>query len=125
MLSSDLAAKVQEYLDNHISLEELSDWLAPRIPFYLEHHPSEDSDLVGTVELGRAEMDDEIANEADLRQSLAEALQGTHLLQSSISFVAQREATIVAGSVNTTLEQAYVVTLPSAIQILQRDVVYS
>ena len=68
---SDIFSKTSQYLKGEIALEALEDWLIPRLPLFLSL-PDDDvvSQLVGTIELGRAEMSNEIIDENQLRESV-------------------------------------------------------
>lgn len=70
----DLRTKVAAYLREEITLTELEEWLTPRLPRLYE----QDSDraLLGTLELGLAELDNGTATEAELREQLRECMKG-------------------------------------------------
>ncbi len=104
MLSSDLANRVEQYLANAISLNELNHWLAGRLPSYIEETESDDAQLVGTIELGLAEMDDDILTEDDLRRELRDFMQEHPSVEvACVPAVVVPEACIETGSVNETV----------------------
>ena len=70
MLSYDLREKVLAYAEGRITVEELEDWLVPRLPMYLTPEPSDDARLASVVELGLAELGDGLTTEGELRASL-------------------------------------------------------
>ena len=72
MFSSDLANKLQQYLEESITLAQMNEWLAGRLPFYLQNPSTEDAKLVSVFELGLAELDDDLSTEEDLRQELSQ-----------------------------------------------------
>ncbi len=74
MLSHELRDKVLQYVNAEITLEELEDWLVPRLPEYLTFQPSTDAEVAGAIELGLAELSDCLITEDDLRRSLAHML---------------------------------------------------
>ena len=55
-VTSDIFKEVSEYLEHHITLEELEDWLAPNLGLFLSLPPNDASELAATIELGLAEM---------------------------------------------------------------------
>jgi hypothetical protein len=75
-ISSDLLDKINQYLDNQITISELEEWLVPREPFLLREPESDDSDIIGAIELGLAEMSAGLRVEDDLRRLFREALEG-------------------------------------------------
>lgn len=63
--------KVGQYLEGEIDLEALEDWLVPLLPVFLSlPDDSTAAQLVGVIELGRAEMSNEIIDEDELRESI-------------------------------------------------------
>jgi len=55
-VTSNIFRKVSDYLEHHITLEELEDWLAPNLGLFLLLPPNDASELAATIELGLAEM---------------------------------------------------------------------
>jgi hypothetical protein len=125
MLSSELEAQVREYSNHSIDLKQLNEWLAARLPGYLENAPSDDSDLIGALELGMAEMDDGIATEDDLRESLGELLRERNTVESSVSFNSEFRSQNVTGSANETSSQNYVLEFPSSMRVQNFKLVYN
>jgi hypothetical protein len=74
MLSYELEKMVLQYINCEITIEQLEDWLVPRLPVFLRLPHSSDSDVVAAIELGLAEMSDEIRNEAEFREFLSDVL---------------------------------------------------
>jgi hypothetical protein len=74
MLSYELEKMVLQYIRCEITIEQLEDWLVPRLPVFLRLPHSSDSDVVAAIELGLAEMSDEIRNEAEFREFLSDVL---------------------------------------------------
>lgn len=72
MLSPELKAQIARYLNNQIDLAQLEDWLAPRLAGYAFDSESADAQMVAAIELGLAEMTDEILAEPAFRESLAQ-----------------------------------------------------
>jgi hypothetical protein len=104
MLSFDLANKVRQYLGNAIELDELKDWLAGQLPFYLQDPESDDAKLAGVLELGLAEMDDDTATEEDLRRELKRFMADHQTVQASFpSPISWQLTSNVTGSMNKTI----------------------
>jgi hypothetical protein len=74
MLSYELEEKVLQYVNYEISLEQLEDWLVPRLPAFLVFSDSSDSDVVAAIELSLAEISDGIRTEDELRDLLFDVL---------------------------------------------------
>ncbi len=74
MLSYELREKVAQFVGHRLSIQELEEWLVPRLPLYLTFTPSSDGKLAGAVELGLAELSDGLTTEAELRRSLSALL---------------------------------------------------
>lgn len=71
VISSDLLDKVNQYLDKQISFSELEEWLVPREPSLLRESESDDSDIIGAIELGLAEMSAGIRSEEEVRDLIS------------------------------------------------------
>jgi hypothetical protein len=74
LLSCELKDKVLQYVEREITVEELEDWLVPRLPLYATREDTPDSDLSAAVELGLAEMNDGIRTEDEFRCFVATAV---------------------------------------------------
>jgi hypothetical protein len=72
---SHLVSKIHQYLDHAISLEELEDWLLPRLPLLFQRPDSLVARLAATVELGLAEISDNVTTEDEFRTLLEAAVQ--------------------------------------------------
>ena len=68
--SIEVFAKVQDYVDRHITLHELESWLVNRLPAYLSNPNSAVAELVGVIELGLAEIQARIRSERSFRKVL-------------------------------------------------------
>lgn len=71
---SELLSQIELYLDQRITLEQLEDWLAPRSPGLLLSPDSDVGELVGTVELGLAEMSIGAISEEEFRALLRDSI---------------------------------------------------
>ena len=60
MISSELNTKISEVVESSITVDQFEEWLVPRLPFYISSPDSEDSDIIAEIELGLAEMSDNI-----------------------------------------------------------------
>jgi hypothetical protein len=74
MLSSELRNQVTLFIESRITLEELETWFVPRLPIYLSIPNSADADVIAAIELGLAEVDNNLRSEAEVRSLLAEVL---------------------------------------------------
>ena len=74
MISSDLYEIVRQYLESSISIQQLEDWIVPRLPDLLSDPDSEDSELVATIELGFAELNNDNIDEDEFKSWLDEEL---------------------------------------------------
>lgn len=75
MISHALQSVVLEYIRSDIELEDLEDWLAPRLHSSFDSGSSADEDLVAEIELGLAEVADGTLTEDEFRQSLLSTIQ--------------------------------------------------
>jgi hypothetical protein len=75
MINPDLLEKIHQYLEKQITIGELEEWLVPREPLLLRQLESDDSDIIGAIELGFAEMSSGYQTEDELRNTLREAIQ--------------------------------------------------
>lgn len=72
MFTSELLSVIDEYVEGVISLEQLEDWLVPRLPslFRLPLTEPDATDLAAAVELGLAEMSNQAKTEDEFRNML-------------------------------------------------------
>jgi len=70
MLTSELLNIVHEYLERSISLEQLEEWIVPRLPFFFKPPYSGASELATEIEVGLAEIGDQTLTEKKFRTSL-------------------------------------------------------
>jgi hypothetical protein len=99
MLSLELKDKVLQYVDSKISLEQLEDWLVPRLPIFLRTPETADADVVAAIELGLAEISNETKTELEFRSLLRKALQGQTAVLVYPPQVRQTESTATAQTV--------------------------
>jgi len=66
--------KVYSYLEQRTSLEDLEDWLIPRLPLFFSLPKSSMTELVSTVELGLAEMSSRALSEEEFRGQIRDYL---------------------------------------------------
>ena len=74
MISAELHDVVRRFVDAEFSIGGLEDWLAPRLPLFLQFPHSPDARVVGAIELALAEYSDGMRDEASLRSYLRQAL---------------------------------------------------
>jgi hypothetical protein len=75
MISFQLHEKVIRYLQDEIEIEQLEEWLAPRLSDFFQIPDSSDARVVSTIELGLAEMGDGILSLEEFHIMLSEELQ--------------------------------------------------
>jgi hypothetical protein len=80
MISLELRDKLLQYINAETTLEQLEDWVVPRLPAFLKEPSSTDADIISAIELGLAEISDDIRTEDELRAYLNEALQEVNVL---------------------------------------------
>ena len=69
--SIEIFSKVNDYIERRMTLRELESWLVFMLPIYLSNPGSATAELVGTIELGLAEIQAGIRSERSLRRLLA------------------------------------------------------
>lgn len=74
MLSYELQETVLRYINNEIDIEQLKDWLVPRLPIFLSSLDTPDANVADAIELGLAEMRDGIRTEDEVRQLLLDVV---------------------------------------------------
>ena len=99
MLSLELKDKVLQYIDSSITLEQLEDWLVPRLPIFLRKSEAADADVVAAIELGLAEISNEIRTELEFRSLLTKALRGQTAVLVYPPQIRQTESTATAQTV--------------------------
>ncbi len=67
---SEIAIQIQAYLDSKISLSELEDWEAARLPELIANPYSREADLAAAIELCLAEYADNLRDEKQVREYL-------------------------------------------------------
>lgn len=80
MISLNLSEKIHQYLENEIAIDQLEEWIVPRLPDFLENFDSTDADMIAAIELGLAEIGNQNWNEEQFRSYLAKALRQTTVL---------------------------------------------
>lgn len=74
MISFELSNTISQYITSEISLEELENWLVPRLPAILRSPETEDAGIVAEIELGLAEISNRYWTEEEFRIMLNELL---------------------------------------------------
>jgi len=74
MISYELKEKIQQFVDSEISVEELEDWLVPRLHLFIRDPDSDNANIVAAVELGLSELSSGIQSVEDFRKSLNDEL---------------------------------------------------
>lgn len=69
--SIEIFSKVNDYIERRLTLHQLESWLVCMLPTYLSNPGSATAELVGTIELGLAEIQAGIRSERSLRRLLA------------------------------------------------------
>ena len=71
MLSLELWQLASQFVESRLTIEQLEDWLVPRLPAIMQSPDSADADFAAVIELGLAEMSDGMLDDAQLREELA------------------------------------------------------
>lgn len=74
MLSSQLRERILEFAESRTTVEQLEDWLVPRLPMLLRSPETADAKVVAAVELALAELSDRIRTIDGLRTFLRDTL---------------------------------------------------
>ncbi len=111
MLSYELKDEILQYLEGRIALEDLEDWLVPRLPSFLTFAPSADAQVAGAVELGLAEINDDLITEEQFREYLAETVRK----EPTVACRTDPEKHVQTGSVNHTIYTAPVFVSETAV----------
>lgn len=74
MISFELLNKIQQFINKEISVQELEEWIVPRMHLLLVPAESDEADLVATIELGLAEIGEGMIEVGDLRKALTNRL---------------------------------------------------
>jgi hypothetical protein len=82
MISSELKDKVFQVINDELTVEQLEEWLAPRLPTFLASPNSADSDIVSAIELGLAEINDGIRTKDSLLRLLQSVIDGEEMILS-------------------------------------------
>lgn len=70
MINPDFLEMIHQYLEKQITISELEEWLVPREPFLLREPESDDSDIIGVIELGLVDMSAGSIAEDEFRNQL-------------------------------------------------------
>jgi len=70
MFTSELFDVVDQYLERIISLQELENWVVPRLPIFFKLPYFGGEELVTEIEMGLAEIGDKTLAEEEFRSSL-------------------------------------------------------
>ena len=94
--------KASQYLKGELDLEALEDWLVPLLPLFLSlPDDSTAAQLVGVIELGRAEMSSGIIDEDELKESIRSFLASLDTIHTYIGGLQT-----ASGSSNTMVSEA-------------------
>lgn len=106
MLSAELYQTVNRYVERHIKLEELEDWLAARFTKFFRFPYSSDTDFVAEIELALAEMSDGMLTEEEFRSLVSDLLKRQQVVWAS--YPPEREVTYAESSNQPSLTLWYV-----------------
>lgn len=76
MISYELRNTLLQFVNSELDVEQLENWLVPRLPILLASPVSSDADVIAAVELGLAEINDGIRTLDEFRSGLSEVLSG-------------------------------------------------
>jgi len=97
MISSELRDKILEFIQSKVTIQELEEWLVPRLPALIKYPESSDADVVSAVELCLSEYDLNIRTWEDIVQYLSQILQDHSVVMTNI-FSNQNSLTQTASS---------------------------
>ena len=92
MLSYEFKDVIFEFIQSNITVQQLEEWLVPRLPTLIKEQDSSDADVVATIELGLAEMSDGIRTEEDFRKLLFDAV-CEHKMESALNATTSSSST--------------------------------
>lgn len=118
MISLELKEKVNQVINNSMSVGELEEWLVPRLPALITPPNFVDSEVVAAIELGFAEMADHIRTEEEFIKFLEDVL--NEQLTTFISYSTGASETYdvsVSGSSNQTITPQLIFTTPALAQL--------
>jgi hypothetical protein len=104
MISLELRDQIFQYIYEDITLEQLEDWVVPRLPDFLKFYDSTDADIISAIELGLAELNNHNWTEEKFRTYLNEALQELIVM---VQFTAEPNILTTSGSSNKTSDFNY------------------
>lgn len=81
MLSWELYDKAYLYLESEIPLSDLENWYVPKLPILMRDPKSSDASVIATIELGLAEMDNNILSENQLKDRLRNTLENHFVIR--------------------------------------------
>jgi len=81
MLSSELRDKVFEFVESSITINQLEEWLVPRLSWFLRDPNSTDADVVAAIELGLSETSSNIKTIEEFRDDLRRVLRENNTIQ--------------------------------------------
>ncbi len=81
MLSWELYDKAYCYLESEIPLSELENWYAPKLPILMRDPKSSDARVIAVIELGLAEMNNNILSENQLKDRLRNTLENHFVIR--------------------------------------------
>lgn len=79
--SLDIYSKVSDYVNNRVTIRELEEWNASRLPFYMSNPDNDLSRIASLIELSLSELDSEITSERIIKRKLR------RLLPSNLTFI--------------------------------------
>lgn len=104
MISSELKDKVFQALDSSITVEQFEEWLVPRLPAFLASPNSADSNVVAAIELGLAEMSDNIRTRDEFLMLLKTAIQEEETILTIYPPSSLPEFTVTSSSSSQTMQ---------------------
>lgn len=105
MITSELFIIVDKYVQKNISLEELEDWIVPRLPFFFRLPLSQASEFVAGIELGLAEISNGSRTEEEFRNMLSELLREADTIW--LSYPLSNELSVSSSANKTSLSAIY------------------
>ena len=108
MFTSEVVNVIEKYLSKAITLEELEDWLVPRLPLFFKLPHSSLTDFIAGTEVALADMAEQRYTEDEFRTLLGEILEQVQIVW--ISYPAEEVEIYTRSSNQPSPEVQYVST---------------
>lgn len=104
MLRAELYEIIDRYVERHIKLEELEDWLVARFPLFFRLPYSSDTEFVAEIEMALAEMSHKTFTEEEFRNLLKNLLGRQQVVWASYPATSEETHAQSSNQVSTILQ---------------------